>query len=121
MPNRKISKETKQLRGTYRGSGKKSAAISSEIGDAPEYMSIEEKNTWAEIVERIPPGIAGDSDRITMEILTRLLVKFREGSISGVELTLLLRTIQKFGLSPLDRDSVTVIPPEKPTTSRWRK
>lgn len=122
MPAQRKSKKMKQLQNTYRPDrDSKSAPVGTgELGTAPGHFNDDEKRAWSEISDTLQPGIACQSDRITFEILIKLLVKFRADAASSTEATLLVRTLGKFGLSPSERANVIPLPAPK-KKSKWLK
>lgn len=67
-------------------------------------------DAWAEIVAAIPPGVARESDRFTIEIAARLLARLRATDplcyLSAAELGSLQRALSSLGMTPADRSKV---------------
>lgn len=115
MPNRKTTEETKVARGTMRNDRKNHNAPAGvgKIGPPPGHMSLTEQEAWKEILKKIPTGIATRADSFAFEVLVKLMVKLRTNTINGAEMTILMRSLSKFGLTPVDRDSVSVVAAKK--------
>lgn len=99
-------------------------ATQPKLGDPPDGLK-DTKHTkfrscWYEIVRAIPPGVALDSDRFTVEIAARLLARLRSTDplvgLSAAELGSLQRALASLGMTPADRSKVGAAPPadEKP-------
>ena len=86
------------------------------IGSAPKHLDPEVQVIWDEVVELIPKGVAGDSDRLSLELLCRVLFEIRttEKFIAS-HYQQFISLASRFGLTPADRQRVKV--PEKPKTS----
>lgn len=123
MPAHKKSTETKKLQGTFRADRDgKTAGTAPEspagLGQPPEHFTDEQLSIWAEIEGKLPEGVATRADSITFEVLCRLTEKMRSGEASATEITLLLRSLGKFGLSPAERANVVPVPAPK-KKSKW--
>lgn len=68
---------------------------------------------WHEIVARIPPGVALESDAFAVEIAARLLASYRAGLASAAEIGSLQRALASLGMTPSDRAKAGVAPPAK--------
>lgn len=88
---------------------------SGELGDPPEYLKPLEKSIWKELSERIPEGVAGESDRFAVEMMCRYLAVVRKHGIAGKrglprgEQSLLLQYMGKYGLTAADRQRLTIV------------
>ena len=55
------------------------------LGNAPKYLTAEQKKLWGEIAHNLPPGVSKISDRFAFEMLVRLMAKERADSINNNE------------------------------------
>lgn len=80
------------------------------IGPAPAAWDENLRKAWDEVVAITPAGVLGDSDRIALEVLVRLLVEYRENpkSFTTSRLTPLVSLLSRFGLTPADRTRISV-------------
>jgi hypothetical protein len=78
------------------------------LGSPPESLDCDEKALWTEIASTLPDGLAGKSDRSAFECLVVLGVKCRRGKALLSERRLLQQYLSKFGLTPADRNKVSV-------------
>jgi len=87
-----------------------------ELGEPPAAMSKAAKNVWAELAAQAPAGLLTLADRMAVELACTLVCRMRNrrAVITKAEQQLLLQTLSKLGLTPVDRERVTVKPPEKP-------
>ncbi len=91
------------------------AKPTAELGKAPKHLSPDEKKAWKEIASIIPPGVLANTDRIALEIGSRLLVKFRSGELAKAsEVSCLLSLLARFGMTPADRNKIGTTQPDKP-------
>jgi hypothetical protein len=84
------------------------------IGRPPTHLSVAQKNIWYEIVSQLAEGHLQSGDRMLLELVVSLVAKQRNRRvrITKGEQALLLTSLVKMGLSPVDRNRVT-IPPKK--------
>lgn len=87
-----------------------------DLGEPPAAMSKAAKNVWAELATQAPEGLLTFADRMLVELACSLICKMRNRRAVATkgDQQLLLQTLSKLGLTPIDRDRVTVKPPEKP-------
>ena len=80
------------------------------IGPAPEALSKRQRTIWDEIVAICPPGVLGNTDRIALEALVRLLEEFRHNYVEfpGSRMSQLVSLMGRFGLTPSDRSKIIV-------------
>ncbi len=110
------------ISGSYRkdrhGDRDSEPEITEPLGGPPESWPITAKLLWAELADLIPPGVATKADRLTFELLCRLVGVMRTGT-EGLTpaLAAQIRTCcAVFGLTPADRSRVSVprLPKENP-------
>lgn len=86
------------------------------IGPPPEHLSAAQARAWDYLVSVMFEGVLGESDRPTMEILACLFARFRAvnyddleaKTLSGTELAMLQKIMASYGMSPADREKITV-------------
>ena len=87
-----------------------------DIGEAPSHLDAAVALIWDEVVELIPQGVAGDSDRLALELLCRVLFEIRTSEkFIASHYQQFVSLASRFGLTPADRQRVKV--PEKPKAS----
>lgn len=86
-----------------------------KLGPPPKDFTPAQKKLWKEVVGQVPPGVLTGSDRIIIEIATRLLEKLRSGRATPVEIGHLRQTLATLGMTPADRSRVSTTPPDSPT------
>ncbi len=79
------------------------------IGDPPAYLSTDARKIWREFVSNAAPNSLSASDRVMMEIATRLTLKLRNGTIISTELSVLSSALSKLGWSPSDRNKISAV------------
>src|SRR5437870_8086373 len=78
------------------------------LGNAPKYLTAEEKKLWGEIAHNLPPGVGKVSDRFAFEMLVRLMAKERADSINHNERGQRIRLLGSFGMTPADRAKISI-------------
>ena len=70
---------------------------------------------WDELVSQIPPGVLFCSDRVWLEITTRLLCEYRRCTqdFSSAKINQLQKALSHLGMSPVDRARITADEEEK--------
>jgi phage terminase small subunit len=84
-----------------------------ELGDPPDRLPAAAKKYWAELASQAVHGVLRYSDRWTVEIASRLMLKVVTDQIKPAELTTLRSLLASMGLSPSDRAKLSV-PVEAP-------
>jgi hypothetical protein len=72
------------------------------------------KGLWQEVANQIPHGVATKSDRVTFEILIRMLAQVREtpAALTPALASQIRVCAGAFGMSPADRAKLAAPPPE---------
>jgi hypothetical protein len=85
------------------------------IGPAKPDASCDFSDVWDELVDSICPGVLGNSDRIWLEITTRLLCEYRQNptELSSAKINQLQKGLSHLGMSPVDRTRITAQEQEK--------
>jgi hypothetical protein len=82
------------------------------IGDPPQHLSPALQERWNYVRESAPAGHLTRADRIAAEMLVRLFHRMQTGGIrgkarvTGRELTILVRLLSSFAMTPADRRRV---------------
>ena len=86
------------------------------IGAPPKSLTAAEKKVWKELAATIPAGVAGESDRISVEIASRLLHQFRTNAhtMQSSRISLLMGMLSRLGLDPQARTRLQTSPPAQP-------
>jgi phage terminase small subunit len=88
------------------------------LGKPPRHFTKDQRAIWKEISGQVAPDVLFASDRITLELICRLVEKLRAGTIKGMEQHLLLSSLQQLGMTPLARSRVAV-PKKEKTNDDW--
>ena len=92
---------------------------SGPLGEPPSHMNAKDKAVWRELVRITPAKVLTNADRIHVEIVSRLITKFRENGIGGKtgisvgELAQLNLSLGKMGMTPADRAKISVAKDDK--------
>lgn len=84
------------------------------VGKAPTHLSPGARAAWAEAVKNAPHGLLERSDRLILEVLSRLVVRMRTSEPKTSELNALVNILSKMGLTPADRAKLNVPAPIDP-------
>ena len=96
----------------YKGEPPKSVM---PLGEAPEYLSGGACEAWFEISTYAPPNVLTGADRLMLEMACELTAEFREDprSFNSSKMAQLVGMLARFGMSPADRQKLSI---EKPKT-----
>lgn len=96
------------------------------IGPPPEHLNVIERALWDEIVGISYPGVMGEADRTALEVMVRLMFRFRHASpgngvfgLSAAEQGQLIGLFGRFGMTPSDREKVKA--PQRKGPSKFGK
>jgi phage terminase small subunit len=79
------------------------------IGDAPTYLTKEERKVWRELVKQSLPGVLMESDRLMFALMVRLAAKFQSGApMMAAETSQLISLSGKFAMNAADRSKVAI-------------
>ena len=122
MPTPKKTLAELQLSGTYQQNKKRYehltnpvATIQLPVGRPPVHLGAAEKAAWAELVRVAHPGLLGRSDRLILEIASKLIVRMRTSDVKTSELNALLAVLAKMGMTPAARLKMNLQPLELPS------
>jgi phage terminase small subunit len=84
------------------------------IGDPPSHLNKASKAIWTEVIDLVPPGVLQKSDRLIVELITRLIVDLRSGEYNIASIAQLRMALASLGMTPADRSRVSApnAPPE---------
>jgi len=128
MPRPRLSYDQAKLTGALavnRGrfdTRKKAPTVTGKVGSPPKHLNDGEKAVWKEVAKAIPLGVAGASDRITIEMASRLLHQFRQDPVTmqSSRISLLMQLLSRLGLDPQARTRLQVEPQaETKTDDEW--
>ena len=81
--------------------------VEAGLGEAPDYFNDDECKVWAEIAESAPEGVLSRADRIAVEMLTDLIVRFRSRQpLKAAERNHMLNLLSRLGMTAADRSRV---------------
>jgi phage terminase small subunit len=87
-----------------------------KLGPAPKHLPDAAKKTWKELAKILPPGVATNCDRWTVEMAVRLMTRERgqlQPPLLCSERGQLLQCLMQMGMTPVSRSKVHAIP-QKP-------
>lgn len=78
------------------------------IGPPPNHLTAVEAMVWDEVVAIAHPGVLGESDRVSFEVLVKLLVDFRysEFPMPAAQLSQFVGLLGRYGMTPSDRQKI---------------
>ena len=83
------------------------------LGIPPGRMNADEVALWNEIEASCAPGVLKVSDRWSVEIAAKLMLRVTQGTAKGSHLTVLRSLLAAMGMTPGDRSKLSV-PTETP-------
>lgn len=85
-----------------------------DLGKAPGHLPPNVAAVWDEIASISPPGVFGDSDRLSVEVACNLIAEMREDprDFSASRLAQLRGLLGQFGMTPADRSKVIIDNPD---------
>jgi hypothetical protein len=91
------------------------------LGNPPTSLNAEEKKIWREVAKHAIPGTLTGSDRVTMELLSRLILKMRVGTAKSGDHGTMLSLLARLGMTPADRLKVQAAKSaeKQPTHDEW--
>lgn len=94
--------------------------VDSDLGQPPEHFDDARKAAWAEVVDMAPEGVLTKADRLAVEMLADLMVRYRASMQGGDKFTSadrrdMLAVLARFGMTAADRSRVAA-PKEKEET-----
>lgn len=123
MPRPRKPTELLHLSGAFdknpnrrRAIGPKSQAM---LGEPPETLSPGELAIWREFVASAPANVLTSFDAYNVEIVARLMAKFRADWLTGAEFGLLKNALTELGATPASRSKITAVVPDEAAANPW--
>ena len=88
------------------------------IGRAPSHLSTSERVTWTELTKQAPPGLLTKHDRISVEIVTKMVVRMRTSELKMSELSSITAILGKLGMTSHGRSKMELPEPPVPAAER---
>jgi phage terminase small subunit len=127
MPTPRKSIEQLKLSGSYQQNKKRYdnrlttvPTIQLPVGRPPTHLEAAEKAVWAELVRVAHPGLLARSDRLILEVATKLVVRMRTTDTKTSEVNALMNVLAKLGMTPAARLKMNLQPldiPIEPTAT----
>lgn len=112
MPRPRKPTETLELAGAFKKDPQRKRPIGPKseapLGEPPGYFADDEATVWAEVQNIVPPGVLTGADRFVVELLSRLVAKFRRDWLTGAEMSQMTWCCSHLGMTPTDRSKITV-------------
>lgn len=92
-----------------------------QLGSPPSSLTVDEKKIWREIAKHAIPGTLTGSDRLSMELLSRLVFKMRANTAKSGDYASMVTVLARLGMTPVDRLKVqaTKSPDKQPKQDEW--
>jgi len=114
MPQPRVPTNVLALKGAYKKDPQRLKDRENEpvnvnpIGEAPDWLTDEEKESWATIVSKCIDGVLGEADHIAVSITSRLLARYIIGEATGQEQSLLNKYLGQLGMIPTERSKIAI-------------
>lgn len=114
MPNPKKPTELRVLQGTANRNKQRNSPnppqVTEDIGEPPNHLGEQEKAIWNELKQNLYSGVLASGDRISLEIICRLIAEMRNDfeNFQAAKITQLNSFLSKFGMTPSDRAKIVV-------------
>jgi phage terminase small subunit len=107
MPNRRTPNHLLRMVKSTKVRPNDAPRNDAELGDAPSYLTADEKAAWSELEPLLLPGTCTAAERPVLAILARLWAEFRSGAPMDTSRIAQLRiALEAFGLSPTSREKI---------------
>ena len=116
MPQTKKTVGVHLVCGTFRpGRHKRRQPDADTIGAPPGHLPDGMEAAWREVAAALPHGVGSRADRVSFELLVRLVWRMRapEG-LTAAETAQAVRLLDSFGLTPRGRQQLDPEPPPEP-------
>lgn len=114
MPRPRKPTEALQLSGAFQKNPKRTRAIGPKsekgLGEPPAYFADDAAVIWAEVQSIVPANVLTSADRFVVELLSRLVAKFRLDWLTAAEMSQMTWCCSHLGMTPTDRSKITVEP-----------
>lgn len=102
--------EVLKLSGAFRKDPQRSRPVGPKsarpLGFPPKYFSETEAEIWVEIESNAAAGVLTGADRYVVELMARLVARFRSVWLTGAEMSQLTWCCSHLGMTPVDRSKV---------------
>jgi len=122
MPTPRKSIEQLKLSGSYQQNKKRYdnrlttvPTIQLPVGRPPTHLLPAERLVWAELVRVAHPGLLARSDRLALEVATKLVIRMRTTDAKTSEVNALMNVLAKLGMTPAARLKMNLQPLDLPT------
>jgi hypothetical protein len=123
MPTPRKNIEQLKLSGTFQMNKKRYEhrlatvpTIQLPVGRPPTHLGAAERLVWAELVRVAHPGLLTRSDRLILEIATKLVIRMRTTDPKTSEVNALMNVLAKLGMTPAARLKMNLQPLDLPAT-----
>ena len=117
MPRPRKPTEVLTLTGAFRKDPQRKRPVGAKsaksLGQPPGYFRDDECLVWAEIETYAAAGVLTSADRFVVELLSRLVARFRANWLNGAEMSQLTWCCSHLGMTPSDRSKVLSSEQEK--------
>lgn len=101
--------EVLKLRGAFAKNPQRKRPPEAKAGPlvgVPAYLEPDEAAIWHELVSNAPQGVLTSADGPTLEMVSRLMAKFRRDWLTGAEFAILKGCLTELGWTPASRSKV---------------
>jgi len=102
--------ETLKLSGAFRKDPQRARPVGPKakrpLGTPPKYFNKGEAEVWVEIESNVAAGVLTSAERYVVELLARLVARFRADWLTGAEMSQLTWCCSHLGMTSVDRSKV---------------
>ena len=81
--------------------------IKTDLGEAPKHLTEDQIKAWDDLLGAMPGyGVMRPADRLTLEILAKLVAKSRNNELTDAAQLSLINMLGRFGMNPSDRQKI---------------
>jgi len=110
MPRPRKPTEVLKLNGAFAKDPARTRAVGPKsprpLGMPPKYFTQAEAEIWVEIESNVAAGVLTSAERYVMELLSRLVARFRADWLTGTEMSQMTWCCSHLGMTPADRSKV---------------
>lgn len=89
------------------------------LGEPPASLTEAELATWREFTATAPANVLTAFDAYNVEIVARLMAKFRADWLTGAEFGILKNALTELGATPASRSKITAVTQEQEEANPW--
>ena len=116
MPAPRKPTEALVLSGAFQKNPKRTRPVGPKsdkgLGEPPDYFPQAAATVWAEVQSIVPPNVLTSADRLIVELLCRLVAKFRSDWLTAAEMSQMTWCCSHLGMTPVDRSKIQVEKPQ---------